>query len=178
MPEIPNRPPSLKTIKRRATTIRKQRGCRHSEALDLAAQEFGYPNFAVAKRELSCKSELSSKLEALDHDPMLKALSRGWTLYKAGKPAPLFTGGNDVTVGGWLLGKAGVATEVGAGRGRRVYDALIELANDYTDDRGFAETLVMQTMDVLGKLCSPRAATRLREYAEDQYFAFGETVGY
>lgn len=167
-------PLRLKNIGRAATRLKKQLGCRHFEARDLAAKQAGFDGYEDARLTLSCVASLLNDRKDVNRHPSLMDLRRGAALYQDGGPAPPFSGGNDVVIGGWLVDKAVAEADVSAGLGRAVYDALIEVATEYTRDPVFAGTLVVRTMDVLSKLCTPRQAASLREYAEEQSLAFAE----
>lgn len=179
MSDRAKRPLRLKNIRRAATRLKKQVGCIHSEALDLAAKEAGYQNYENARLMLSCMASLLNGFKSVNqHHPSLRDLRRGAELYQDGQRAPFFNGGNDLVIGGWLVDKAVAATDVRAGLGRPVYDALIGAANEFTPDPEFAGTLVVQVMDALSKLCSPREGASLREFAEEQSLAFVVDMGY
>lgn len=48
-------PETIKGLKRRATKIKKERGIRHTEALDIVAQSMGYPSYKSALADLSAQ---------------------------------------------------------------------------------------------------------------------------
>lgn len=46
-------PKTIKGLKRRATKIKKARGIRHAEALEIVAQSMGYSSYKTALSEVS-----------------------------------------------------------------------------------------------------------------------------
>lgn len=148
--------------------LEKHEGCSYYEALRAAAQKAGFPSYEAAQCAISAGGAAKS----------LEEMSCGMALFKQGQPAPFFSGGNDLVIAGWFAAKARVKADVKAGRARRVYDSLMQVACTYTRDEGFAETLVMRAMHVLSEKCSPSSGQRLRDYSDDKYFACGDTFGY
>lgn len=51
------RPTTVEGIKRLARTIKKEMGCKHMRALDLAAQQAGYTHYPAAHRALASQPE-------------------------------------------------------------------------------------------------------------------------
>lgn len=190
------KPKSLESLKRLAAKIKKERGIPHADALDIAAVQAGFRNYAHANRSLAgaaappgyskhdrvaaAGQELafSEEARAAHHAQLMVELARGRVLFRDGEPAPFFHGGNDVVIAGWFVEKAGAEADARAGRPDLVYEGLSLVADEYTGDRAFAETLIMRAMHVLAGLCTPSVAEKLREYSDEKYFAYGDEFGY
>lgn len=201
MPRIDIHPTTLESIKRLAKSLKRDDLITHCEALDLAARKAGFSNFTHAKRSLAASPQrqsaalnsapawltqaagnglhLSSSNLTTGSPPLAMGdFLRGRSICRDGKPVPGFSGSEDEVIAGWFVERAGVEADARLGFAERVYDSLIEVANQYTSDRGFAETLTSVAMNCLSKTCDPVASSVLRDYSDERYFAFGDTIGY
>lgn len=180
------RPTTLEGLKRLAKKVKKELGVKHTEALDQVARQMGYSNFHAARRVLeggARMSELATPVSASGQGKQvspkdLEDFAYGRYLYRQGAPAPGFSGGEEYVIAGWLAEKAGVEPDARFGFAERAYDGIRAAAGEYTGDRGWAETLTMYAMFRLSELCEPEEGARLREYAHQKYFAYGDEFGY